>query len=291
MIVLEDDTLSELKSSYKQQKERFLPEESPFSTLFVDITHRCNMTCKNCYIPIRDLPDMPVDWLYTVLERLPRRTRIRLAGAEPTMREDLPEIISKVRALGHLPVVLTNGLKFGRHSYVKRLKSVGLRTVYLSLNGGLRDDLYETIDELACADRKLQALDNLLIEKMNVTTGTILVPSINDSHLPEFVDYLLERGVKDIHLRSVGAIGNYMKETPYDLEGLEDCLINALGKSTESLKKTGDSPSHREYLLGTSIKFQLTAWPDLGSSSRGRITPDGFVEPMFESIVLNEFSY
>jgi hypothetical protein len=29
----------------------------------------------------------------------------------------------------------------------------------------------------------------------------------------------------------------------------------------------------------------------LGSLERGRITPNGFVEPMFESMVANAFSY
>ncbi len=109
-----------LAERYNPAEQRFRPEDSPFSTLFADITHRCNMACRNCYIPVRDLPDLPADWLYSVLRRLPRRTRIRLVGAEPTMREDLPEIIARVRELGHLPVILSNGLKLGRASYVAK---------------------------------------------------------------------------------------------------------------------------------------------------------------------------
>ena len=35
--------------------------------------------------------------LYDVLKKLPNRTYIRLIGAEPTMRDDLPEIIAKVK--------------------------------------------------------------------------------------------------------------------------------------------------------------------------------------------------
>ncbi|TNF33602.1 MAG: hypothetical protein EP312_08685, partial [Gammaproteobacteria bacterium] len=62
----------------------FAPEDNPFTTLFADITHRCNMECPNCYIPNRDIPDMDAEWLYGILARLPRRTRIRLVGAEPT---------------------------------------------------------------------------------------------------------------------------------------------------------------------------------------------------------------
>ena len=45
-----------LAERYSPAEQRFLPEDSPFSTLFADITHRCNMACRNCYIPVRDLP-------------------------------------------------------------------------------------------------------------------------------------------------------------------------------------------------------------------------------------------
>lgn len=53
--------LIELKDAYHSDGTRLRPEDSSFQTLFADITHRCNMSCKNCYIPIRDLPDLPVD--------------------------------------------------------------------------------------------------------------------------------------------------------------------------------------------------------------------------------------
>ena len=66
--------MHQLADAYTPCDTRFRPEESPFSTLFVDITHRCNMECHNCYIPVRELPDMPADWLYEILGRLPRRT-------------------------------------------------------------------------------------------------------------------------------------------------------------------------------------------------------------------------
>lgn len=285
-----DDALASLRDAYTPGAMRFAPEDSPFRVLFADITHRCNMACANCYIPVRDLPDLPVDWLYAILKRLPRRTRIRLVGAEPTMREDLPEIIARVRALGHIPTILTNGLKLGRRSYTDRLRAAGLRTVYLSLNGGLRDDLYEEIDGAACAARKLKALDNLLAVRMNLTVGMILVPGLNDSHLPEFLDFLLGRGVRDIHLRSVGKMGRHMEGEPFDLDGLEACLRQALEGRPETLTLTSAEGSSRDFRFGRA-GFQLTQWPDLGSLTRGRIAPDGLVEPMFESIAANEFHY
>jgi MoaA/NifB/PqqE/SkfB family radical SAM enzyme len=284
------DALDALRAAFRPGEMRFRPEDSPFRVLFADITHRCNMACRNCYIPVRDLPDLPVDWLYAILARLPRRTRVRLVGAEPTMREDLPEIIARVRALGHIPVILSNGLKLGRLSYVKQLREAGLGTVYLSLNGGLRDDLYAEMDGAACAPRKLKALDNLLAARMHVTTGTILVPGLNDAHLAIFLPWLLAKGVRDMHFRSVGQMGRHMANCSLSLDGLEACVRAALGERAGELRLAAAEGSSRDYRLGN-VAIQLTEWPELGSMDRGRIAPDGYVEPMFESIVENAFHY
>lgn len=287
----EPEALSALRQAFTPGHLRFAPEDNPFSTLFADITHRCNMECANCYIPVRDLPDLPVEWLYGILARLPRRTRIRLVGAEPTMREDLPDIIAEVRRLGHVPTILSNGLKLGRLSYVETLRRAGLRTVYLSLNGGLDDAYYKVLDGMPCAARKLKALDNLLQSHMHVTTGTILVPGLNDAHLGVFLDYLLSKGVWDIHLRSVGKLGRHMEDEPFDLDGLEACLRAALGERERELVLDRAEGSSRDYRLGRRTMIQLTEWPDMGSAFRGRIAPDGLVEPMFESIESNAFRY
>lgn len=36
------------------------PEENTFETVMVDITHKCNMACANCYLPDRTPPDMDI---------------------------------------------------------------------------------------------------------------------------------------------------------------------------------------------------------------------------------------
>jgi uncharacterized radical SAM superfamily Fe-S cluster-containing enzyme len=67
---------------------------------------------------------------------LPRRVQVRIVGAEPTVRRDLPALIRTVRDAGHVSILMTNGLKLGQRRYVTALKNAGLRTVYLLFNGG-----------------------------------------------------------------------------------------------------------------------------------------------------------
>lgn len=271
----------------------YAPEDNPFTTLFADITHRCNMECPNCYIPNRDIPDMDADWLYGILARLPRRTRIRLVGAEPTLRRDLPDIIRRVRALGHLPVILSNGLSLAKRDYVRKLKRAGLRTVHLSMDGGLRDELYQAITGMACAERKLRALDNLCDEGFFVTVGVILINGCNVPHIGEFLDHLRQRrGVREIHFRSIGAMGRHMDTAcSPDLAGMETLVGDALGirvhEAEGFARPTATSIDFRHGGIG----YQLTQWPDLNNGHRGRITPAGRIEACFEHLIANEGGY
>jgi molybdenum cofactor biosynthesis enzyme MoaA len=265
----------------------FAPERSPYRTLFVDVTHRCNMSCSNCYIPNRELPDMDRRWLMDILRRLPRRTRIRLAGAEATVRRDLPELIRGIREAGHTPALLTNGLKLARPGYAGALKKAGLRTVYLSLNGGLDDDLYEHIDGLRCAQRKLAALGYMRRENMYVTSGTILVRGANESHLGAFLgDARVWNGVREYHFRSVGAMGRHMTAPPLTLAEMKTMLFDAL-KTVEPAVEVIETNARNFDFWFMGRKFAITQWPDLGSESRGRLTPDGRVEPFFEHVMAN----
>jgi len=268
----------------------FQPERNPYKILFADITHRCNMACRNCYLPNRAIPDMDADWLRGILKRLPNRTRIRLVGAEPTVRKDLPEIIAMVRSLGHIPNLLTNGLKIADRDYLRSLKRAGLRTCYLSFNGGLDDDLYERIDGQRCAAAKSAALDNLIAENFYTILGTILVRGLNESVVEAVAQRI--RGVSQVreyHLRSVGAIGRHMDEpTPYEASEMRRLAQRSFGDIVVDPAESGATCMHGK---AGRLQVQVTEWPDLGSSERGRICPDGGLQPFFEHVMVNERGY
>ena len=75
------------------------PENNIFQDVVIDVTHRCNMSCKNCYIPNREIPDMDKDKMLEAIKKFPKRTMIRIIGAEPTMRRDLPELITDIKKI------------------------------------------------------------------------------------------------------------------------------------------------------------------------------------------------
>lgn len=181
------------------------PHVSRYETIVVDLTHRCNMACHNCYLPNRDIPDMDVARLEACLSALPARTNIRLAGAEPTLRRDLPAIIDMVRRTGHRPVLLTNGLRLARQRYVNELREAGLRHVYISMNGADNDDWYAAIDNMRCASRKVAALRACVEARMIINTGTILYRNLNEGAVARLTALLDE--MKPVHavMRSCGS--------------------------------------------------------------------------------------
>ena len=75
------------------------PEKNHFYTLLADVTHKCQMSCANCYIPNRNMPDMDFNKFENFVKRLPWRTDIRLIGAEATLRKDLPNLIHMLRQM------------------------------------------------------------------------------------------------------------------------------------------------------------------------------------------------
>lgn len=269
----------------------FSPEENPYETVMVDVTHRCNMACANCYIPNRQIADLDARWLSSIFARLPRGTYVRLTGGEATLRHDLPELIRDVRRHGHHPMLLTNGLKLADRAYVHELKRAGLQICYLSLSGGFDDDLYDAIDEMRCAERKRLAFENLRAEHLYTSIGVILVRGVNEHELPRIWRAVREsRNVREFHLRAVGAMGRHMNTEPFTTDEMFELFCSAAEIAPSSIDRHSATGTLDDFSVGR-IRVQLTEWPDLGSSVRGRLTPEGTIAPFMEHVIANDGGY
>lgn len=282
------------------------PEQNPFSILVADLTHRCNMECANCYIPNRDIPDMDVEKFYDLLEKLPNRTYIRLIGAEPTVRNDLPEIIMNVRSRGHQVSLTTNGLRLHKQKYVDALKNAGLRLALISMNGAADDEVYKILDNGEFARYKIQALENCMRANMIINTGTIIARGVNEHIMKEQIDLFLKTAkrlnynprVKPVlRFKSVGDLGRSMgsDHTLHFNELIDLC------KKDFDIKKSeikGKNIANEEIYEYENILIRFVDWEvndegvvDADSDERGRITEDFMVAPFFEDIKKNEFGY
>lgn len=247
------------------------PEDNHFTDVMVDVTHRCNMTCKNCYVPNRDIPDMDIDKLIETISKFPQRTMVRIVGAEPTMRRDLPELIRRVKQTGHRATLLTNGLRLARDDYVKELKRNKLSHIYLSLNGVDNDDWYEQIDELRCATKKIQALTNLVNNRFIIDTGTIIVKGVNDDAISRLLHLYKRTGVRNVvaRIKNVGDLGRSMfnedlgghtitVNTNYTMNGLIKLAAAQTGLSVDYIENWRYNPIYQnDDYEETSFMFPL----------------------------------
>jgi molybdenum cofactor biosynthesis enzyme MoaA len=285
------------------------PEDSKFHSVIADVTHRCNMECANCYIPNRDIPDMDISKLEECIKKFPNRTEIRIIGAEPTVRKDLPNIIEMIRKTGHRPMLNTNGLKLANDDYVRKLFDSGLRTLSISMNGADLDSLYLKTDNMMCAKRKMKALKNCVSMNMFVNINCLIMKGVNEQSISRLVDICKNFNKKIvIRFRNIGQIGRYTltKEENYTFSDLIKLVSDASGYPVDEINQhhfvDGYDEEHNVLfpVPGTDKKvwIKVTDWspedsdiPDPGSIRRGRITQEFKVAPFFEHVKLNEFQY
>ncbi len=117
---------------------------------------------------------------------------IALTGGEPTLREDLEEIIRYLKKKRNFVSICTNGLRLAEEERVRRLKESGLDQVLLSFDG-----FQEKSYEMLWGGRKnlylkLKALDNLKKISLPVILQVTLVKGINFSEIGKILELARE---------------------------------------------------------------------------------------------------
>ena len=283
------------------------PEDSKFKQLFVDVTQRCNMECSSCYSPDRGIPDMDVSLLYPIIEQLPNKTDIRLYGGEPTVRKDLPEIIHRLRKLGHHISLLTNGLMLAKPGYAKELVDAGLTHIQISMNGGDDDNIYMEMDGVKCAARKIKGWELASETRAIIHVGAILQKGVND-HVPTIFRRLWGDigGHPGFRFRNIMKAGRWAQDSTnnWTLDEMTKLVCDQFevdytwGRTWASnwFKEHNrpDEEDHVNFPLNPAKRcrkahwIQITDWspPDpsfraVGNMRRGILTPSGKLEPFF----------
>lgn len=119
---------------------------SPPALATLNVTARCNSRCSYCvYSAGRPLafPDADTSELVHVIDELAAIgvTHLTLSGGEPTLREDLHDLVSAAHAAGLAVTVITNGTRTTT-SRVTELLRAGLSTLVVSCDS--LDDLTYT---------------------------------------------------------------------------------------------------------------------------------------------------
>jgi uncharacterized radical SAM superfamily Fe-S cluster-containing enzyme len=115
------------------------------------VTNRCNLSCYYCFFYAEKagyIYEPSIELLRYQIEQLKKQgvtMAIQITGGEPTLRDDLPEIVKMLREEGVRHIQLnTAGIKFAELyfndpqaaiNYSRTLREAGVNTVYLSFDG------------------------------------------------------------------------------------------------------------------------------------------------------------
>lgn len=186
--------------------------------VLIELTQRCNQSCPFCFADAgHRLAEMDLDEigkLYDfLLERSPGRPfNIQLSGGEPTLREDLAEIIRLGKTKGFPYIqVNSNGKRLAADpAYARELAEAGLDCVFLQFDG-TRDDIYHELRAEALMAIKQQAIHNCGQAGIGVVLVVTVVPAVNDGEIGAIVDFLLANlpVVRGIHFQPVSYFGRF----------------------------------------------------------------------------------
>jgi radical SAM protein with 4Fe4S-binding SPASM domain len=169
------------------------------------LTYRCNNRCLHCYNEAsRAREELTTDQWKQVLDRVWSLgiPHVVFTGGEPTLRDDLPELVAYAEQLGLITGLNTNGRRLADQAFLDRLIAAGLDHVQITLeshDAAIHDRI------TAAKNAWLQTvagIRNVLASKMFVMTNTTLLKS-NSAHLKETLEFLSELGVPTVGLNGL----------------------------------------------------------------------------------------
>ena len=167
--------------------------------VFIDVTNRCNMNCPICLANIPAMGfrfDPPLEYFDKIFHRLSElepKPKLELFGGEPTVRNDLIEIIMLAKEKYGLSArVVTNGLRLADEEYCQNLLATGTELMF-SFDGHDPEIYKLTRKHPEAVKQKLQALANIAKHrKSKITIMTCVGEGINDHAMAEMIDFCHE---------------------------------------------------------------------------------------------------
>ena len=164
----------------------------------IEVTQRCNLRCPVCFMSAEDKhTDVPLDRIVDFYEAIADtagiETGVQITGGEPTLREDLPQIIRLGRKRGFWGIeVNTNGLVISRdNGYLESLVEAGLTGIYLQFDG-ISPEPYRQIRGADLLNTKLRAVERCREVGVQVVLAMTIVSGINSHEIGAVIDYALE---------------------------------------------------------------------------------------------------
>ena len=163
--------------------------------VLLEITHKCNLKCRHCYLPRWLAEELTLEELLDLAHQLVEAgvLHVSVGGGEPLLRfAELVELVKTLASNGVDVVVATNGTLFGEEE-ARELKRAGLRTIQFSLDGvgGVHDAIRGVA---GCFEKVVEAVKLAKSMGFKVLVKTVVQRS-NVNQLPDLYKLLNRLGV------------------------------------------------------------------------------------------------
>lgn len=220
-------------------------------TALIEVTQRCNLSCSFCFANAngtddQDLSLATIERMYKSVMAASGNCNIQLSGGEPTLRDDLPQIVKLGHDIGFPFIQInTNGIRLGEdENYVKQLKDAGLNSVFLQFDG-TNDSIFRKLRRKPLLVTKIKALENCKKYEIGVVLVPTLVADINDEDMGNIIDFALGwiPTVKGVHFQPASYFGR-IPNLPVEAKRLTlgDIMDKIEVHTHQKIKKTSFSP-------------------------------------------------
>ena len=274
-----------------EKVEPFTHELSAPIRVDLALTFRCQNNCNHCYAGgPHETPELTTEQWKEVIDRLHQIGVFILTftGGEPTLREDLPELLLYGQNKGLVTGLISNGRKLKDKNYVKTLEKTGLDFIQVTLESH-KPEIHDRMTATKGSWRETVAgIKNIIPTQIYATTNTTL-SRYNAPHFLETIDFLKELGVAAFGCNSLiysGKANKISKEFVLPLETLKELLPKVHDKANQlGLKFLWYTPTQYcrfdPVQLGLGVKSCTAAMINMCVGPNGDVYP---CQSYFESL-------
>jgi uncharacterized radical SAM superfamily Fe-S cluster-containing enzyme len=255
-------------------------------SVLLEVTDHCNLNCAVCFSDSgRGESEDPslekIAWLLNRAMAAAGPSNLQLSGGEPTLRDDLPEIVEVARRVGYSFIqVNTNGLRLASdRSYVTRLVDKGLSSVFLQFDG-VNNEIYRSLRGRDLLEKKMRAVRSCEEAGLGVVLVPTLVRGANTGSIGALLRQALQLAptVRGIHFQPISYFGRFPGESGDEGRFTLPELMRGIEEQTGGLVKVTDfSPPgcehahcscHATYMLSSEGSLR-----PLGAAKEGTCCP------------------
>ena len=183
----------------------------------------------------------------------PGETLVQLSGGEPTVRDDLPQIVAAAKEAGCKYVQLnSNGIRLAQNKeYLEQLAQAGLSFVFMQFDG-TEEEIYQRLRGRRLLEIKQRAIENCADYNIGVTLVPTLVPGVNTHNIGDILRFALSRSpeVRGVHFQPVSYFGRTPGLPEDDMRfTIDELLINIKEQAGDLIKLENIIPSRCNHPL------------------------------------------